>query len=385
MDTYSDAFISLKIWSQKVAKPLKAREKVDSRIYGFTEKEMLESLLIPVKLHEPSLKIKIENIELNDEALMLIERFARGLRENLEVTPSRFCSIIARSPIPYRFVPRWLRDLVLRVSAKKVDLNIMDKLDLEIIRWMFLEAIGLRPKTMRSLCIITHDIDSEKGLKRALRLKELEEKYEVESTWFLLTDDYKLDRKIVKRLSENGEIALHGDKHDGWLYNLEREEIVKKLKKSKEKLENIAEKKIVGFRTPLLQYNKEILEALSEAGFVYDSSIPTWEPMHPLTMKPDGIGLISPIKIKGVLEIPVTLLQDHQMLRVLGLTPKQAIKQWIKLMGEVEELGGVSVFLIHPDYEFANKENLEYYENMLNFAQDFSIVKVLCNLFMNLS
>jgi hypothetical protein len=87
-------------------------------------------------------------------------------------------------------------------------------------------------------------------------------------------------------------------------------------------------------------------------------------------MKSDGIELINPITINRMLEMPVTLPQDHQMLHIVGLTPKQTVKQWIKIIGEIIKLGGISVLLIHPDYEFASKGNLEHYENLLQYVND---------------
>jgi peptidoglycan/xylan/chitin deacetylase (PgdA/CDA1 family) len=240
-------------------------------------------------------------------------------------------------------------------------------LNLEKIRLKFLEKIGysINGSEEKSICIITHDIESEKGLRRALRLKEIEEKYEIESTWFLLTEEYILDKKIVKRLAEKGEIALHGDKHEANFYSLKKDEIVERLKKGKEKLEEIVEKEVVGFRAPLLQYSKKMLEAVSEAGFHYDSSAPAWEPLNPLTMKQDGIELLNPIKINGLIEVPVTIVQDHQMLYILKFKTKQAIEQWIEKINEIRKLGGMSLLLVHSDYELASDKGMILYEDLL--------------------
>jgi peptidoglycan/xylan/chitin deacetylase (PgdA/CDA1 family) len=274
---------------------------------------------------------------------------------------------MSKIPISYKIMPSTVRNRILRIKAGNTSIDYIGKLNLEKIRLKFLEKIGysINGSEEKSICIITHDIESEKGLRKALRLKEIEEKYEIESTWFLLTEEYSLDKKIVKRLAEKGEIALHGDRHEAKFYSLKKDEIVERLKKSKEKLEEVVEKEVVGFRAPLLQYNKKILEAVSEAGFKYDSSAPAWEPLNPLTMKPDGIELLNPIKINRIMEIPITIIQDHQMLYILKFKTEQAIEQWIEKINEIGKLGGMSLLLVHPDHELASQQSIESYKKLL--------------------
>jgi peptidoglycan/xylan/chitin deacetylase (PgdA/CDA1 family) len=342
---------------------MKANRIIDEEIYGFKVKDMLESLLIPIKIKNQ----KIRDIELDNESITLMEEFAKRLSEKLDRKPSAIYKLASKIPISYRIMPSTVRNRILRIKAGNTSIDYVGKLKLEKIRLKFLEKIGysINGSEEKGICIITHDVESEKGLRRALKLKEVEEKYEIESTWFLLTEEYSLDKKIVKRLAESGEIALHGDKHEAKFYNLKKDKIVERLKKGKEKLEEVAEKEVIGFRAPLLQYNKKILEAVSEAGFKYDSSAPAWEPLNPLTMKQDGIELLNPIKINGIMEMPITLVQDHQMFYILKFKPEQTIEQWIEKINEIEKLGGISVLLIHPDYELANNKSIRLYEDLL--------------------
>ncbi|MEM4522033.1 MAG: polysaccharide deacetylase family protein [Nitrososphaeria archaeon] len=346
---------------------MNTKEIIEKEIHGFKAKDVLESLLLPIRIYDPKKVPNIENIELNNEAPTLMDKFAKQLSEKLDRKPSIFYKMVCKSPIPYRIVPQSIRDRILRMKISKQNFDYVNKFSLEKIRQKFLETIGfnLKNKVNDSICIITHDIDTQKGLERSIRLKEIEEKYEVESTWFLLTEEYELKKKIVKRLAENGEIALHGDKHQLTLYNEKKDKIIKRLKKSKEKLETITEKEVIGFRAPLLQYNKKILEAVYETGFKYDSSTTSYEPINPLTMKPDGIELANPIIINGTIEQPVTLPQDHQMLHVLKITPEQTVKKWIELTNILKEQCLSITILVHPDYELASEDNITYYEQLI--------------------
>ena len=83
-----------------------------------------------------------------------------------------------------------------------------------------------------------------------------------------------------------------------------------------------------------------------------------------------------PLNLNGIVEIPVTLPQDHQMIHSLGISPKGTVEAWTKLMEETETVGGLCVILTHPDYELANPENLCTYEDLLNIITSNSEVYV---------
>jgi hypothetical protein len=116
----------------------------------------------------------------------------------------------------------------------------------------------------------------------------------------------------------------------------------------------------------LLQHTSEMLRGIRNAGYKYDSSIPTWEPKHPRTMRAHGLGTIYPISIAGNVEIPITIVQDHQLLYVLGLRPKETVDQWLSMMDLISTLRGCCVFLSHPEYLLLQKQNIALYEEMLN-------------------
>jgi peptidoglycan/xylan/chitin deacetylase (PgdA/CDA1 family) len=348
---------------------VKTRDLPD-KLYGFDTEEILESLFLPVRFHS-SKATDLTDLKIRSDVFPLIEEFAKKLRQKLDHRPSNLYRLATGSFIPYRIMPECLRSKLMRARTKVRDLSLEGKIGLEEIRKKFLDVLCLKETNVsNNICFITHDIESEKGMKRALRLKKIEEKYDVKSTWFLLTEEYKLNGNDLKRLAENGEVASHGTRHDGRLLTLRKQIIVEELKRSKQKLEETIEKEIYGFRAPLLQYNDKLLQAVSEAGFKYDSSMPTWEPIHPLTMRQDGIELINPIKICGIIEMPVTFPQDYQMLHILKLTPKETVKRWLEMMNQMEKLMGISTILIHPDYEYANEENLQYYDDLLKHIID---------------
>jgi hypothetical protein len=72
-----------------------------------------------------------------------------------------------------------------------------------------------------------------------------------------------------------------------------------------------------------------------------------------------------------MLEIPVSLPQDHQLIRVVGLTVSEAVQELLRVSARIREIGGICVLLIHPDYEFGDQENSEeYYRLLEGFRSD---------------
>ena len=307
--------------------------------------------------------------------LDIVKEYNKILGETLDAKPSTAYRLFTNLPIPYTLVPKGLRDLFMRGYGGRESLTLCDKLPLDALRFILLRAIeNLSEKKVdrktwngkRYACIVTHDIDTRRGLQRAKNLKKLEEKYDVPSAWYISSKHYKLDHEVIEELANYGEIGAHDTRHDGRLVKLPEQKLVNRLREAKQALEKIIDCSVEGFRAPLLQHSSSILRGLKEADYTYDTSIPTWEPKHPDTMKPHGIGTIHPTNINGVVEMPVTLPQDHQMIHALGLSPRQTAETWIKLMKATERMGGLCVFLTHPTYELARSENLNVYEDLLN-------------------
>ena len=208
-------------------------------------------------------------------------------------------------------------------------------------------------------------------------MKKAEEKYSLSSAWYIPSSRYKLKNDIIRELSNNGEVGAHDTKHDGKLAHLSKEKLIERFSDAKRTLEAIVERSVDGFRAPVLQHNRLILQTLSEVGFIYDTSIPTWEPKHPLTMKPHGIGTVYPLTINGLTEIPLTLPQDHQLLEVVGLKPEEVLKTWATSVSLIRDLGGICMFLVHPDYAFGCEHASLYEELVKVIASDDEVAVAL--------
>ena len=318
----------------------------------------------------------LASLEASLLALDVVKEYRAIVSETLNAKSSIIYRLLTSSPLAYAAAPKQLKSLFMRERHGPGNLlSTPNDLPLDALRFILVHAIEqlsgrkLRKKRWngkRYVCALTHDIDTLDGLQKARTIKRLEEKYDVPSAWYIPSKHYMLNREAVRELGNHGEIGSHDTKHDGRLAQLSWQKRVKRLREARYALQNIANCSVVGFRAPLLQHSSEILDGLKKAGYKYDTSIPTWEPKHPRTMRPHGLGTIYPMFFDGLTEIPVTAVQDHQLLYVLGLKTEEVIAEWLSTMNLTKELGGCCVFLSHPEYKLFDNGHLQTYEEWLN-------------------
>lgn len=316
--------------------------------------------------------------------LDLIKEYKSIMRGILNPEQSTFHKFISKIPIPYGIAPKSLRNWVMKAGKDQTNLNFFNSLPMDALRFILINSIekltgrSINRKPLfagKYVCILTHDVESAQGLKRALKLKKIEEKYDVRSAWYLPSNRYRIDTEAALELANNGEVGAHDTKHDGKLAGIPKSKLVARFTEARRTLSEITKQTIKGFRAPILQHNASILEALVDSGYFYDTSTPTWEPKHPYTMKPHGVGTVFPLTIQGLTEIPLTITQDHQMFNVLGLNKDETLKIWEEMLAGIREIGGVAVFLVHPDYELADGE-MAVYEELVNSVKSDSRAKV---------
>lgn len=108
------------------------------------------------------------------------------------------------------------------------------------------------------------------------RLLGLLEKYQVRATFFVVGKVARQFPELIKRIAKNGhEIGAHGYSHKQY-YRLTPEEVRQEIFTTKSIIENIIGDSVLGHRAPAFSITPSsswIFSVLSEAGFLYDSSI----------------------------------------------------------------------------------------------------------------
>jgi polysaccharide deacetylase family protein (PEP-CTERM system associated) len=92
------------------------------------------------------------------------------------------------------------------------------------------------------------------------------------STFFVLGWVARRYPALVRRIAAEGhEVASHTDLHKK-LWSLPRQEVAKELTQSRESLEHVTGTRVLGVRAPNFSISDEVLDAMAEAGYWYDSS-----------------------------------------------------------------------------------------------------------------
>jgi hypothetical protein len=217
--------------------------------------------------------------------------------------------------------------------------------------------VGFWPDNARCCIVLTHDVESPRGLARIERVADIEEQLGFLSSWNLPLAQYAIDWAMVERLRARGfEIGAHGLAHDGKLFRSEAD-----FAELKPKLERLArEHSLQGFRSPSTLRRADWIGRMA---FEYDSSFADSEPYEP---QRGGTCSLFPFHLGGLIELPYTLPQDHTLLHLLHRDPFQL--WWLKAQW-IAGAGGMILALSHPDYMGAG-ELLHRYGEFLKRLRD---------------
>ena len=194
------------------------------------------------------------------------------------------------------------------------------------------------PDGQKFAFILTHDIETATGQAFVREVASVEEALGLRSCFNFVLERYELDIKLIQELRERGfEVGCHGLKHDGKLYNSEKEF----SRRASIINTRIKEYGMSGFRSPLTHRNPEWMQALE---IEYDSSFFDTDPFEPI---PGGAMSIWPYFLGHFVELPYTLVQDHTLTSILGETTPRI---WLEKVEFIREYHGMALLNSHPDY-----------------------------------
>lgn len=240
------------------------------------------------------------------------------------------------------------------------------------------------PDGKKFALVLTHDVESQRGLDRCLQLMNLEKSLGLRSSFNLIPEgDYRSSSALRSELSANGfEVGVHDFRHDGKLYQ-NRSEFIENARRINQYLK---EWNAVGFRSGFMLRN---LNWLHDLNIDYDASTFDTDPFEP---QPDGVATIFPFWIPrpetngynqpslqssncapGYVELPYTLPQDSTLF-LLFREPDFAV--WKRKLGWIVQHGGMALLDTHPDYMRFNgsvQDATEYpadrYRDFLKYVQ----------------
>ncbi|WP_085300427.1 XrtA system polysaccharide deacetylase [Cognaticolwellia mytili] len=157
--------------------------------------------------------------------------------------------------------------------------------------------------------------------RNTYRLLELFEKYNVKSTFFTLGWVAKHCPNLIKAIVDQGhELASHGYSHKR-ATEMTRAEFFSDVEQSKNILEELSGKKIVGYRAPSFSVNETntwVYDVLIELGFQYSSS--TYPINHDLYGVPDWprFAYLRDVSDQKLIEIPIPTIRHRDINTGIG-------------------------------------------------------------------
>ena len=208
------------------------------------------------------------------------------------------------------------------------------------------------PEGKKFAFVLTHDVESQRGLDRVRQLAELEMQLGFRSKFnFIPEGSYKVPAELRHWLTDNGfEVGVHDLHHDGRLFS-SREEFVKHAERINHYLR---EWDASGFRSGFMLRR---LDWLHDLEIVYDGSTFDTDPFEP---QPEGCQTIFPFWVPrpaalddgaheraGYVELPYTLPQDSSIFLLLR---EKSGEIWERKLEWIVQHGGMALMNIHPDY-----------------------------------
>lgn len=288
---------------------------------------------------------------------------ALGLRRALMMAYYRTRPVLPRS------AQIWLRRRFARLQARSpfpswpIETCLHDFFDLMFsiltgINGAPVPCIAPWPDGYSWALVLTHDVEQAKGLEAIGPVAELERAHGLRSSWNLVPRRYEVDPACISDLVDDGfEIGVHGIYHDGrdlesWSTWQER------LGAAHEAAERW---NAVGFRSAALHRQSEWMRALR---FDYDSSCPDTDPFEPQN---GGCCTWLPFFNGELVELPLTLRQDHTLFVILGHEDETA---WVHKTNFLRGQGGMAMIDTHPDYLVDERIFAAYARFLKRFADD---------------
>jgi len=165
---------------------------------------------------------------------------------------------------------------------------------------------------------------------------------------------YAVAEGFLRSIRERGgEILVQDLNHDGYLYS-DWDEFSRRVILINQYGRQYGAR---GFRAGLMYRNQDWYHALD---FSYDMSIPNVAHLDP---QHGGCCTVMPYFLNGILEIPVTVIQDYSLFYILN---DYSIDLWRKQSSIILGKHGLMNFIVHPDYITDVKEQ-QVYKDLLGY------------------
>jgi hypothetical protein len=215
------------------------------------------------------------------------------------------------------------------------------------------------PEGHTACAMLTHDVETTAGVNCTDHLMDIDEAFGIKASFQIVPEKrYAVSPAYLDAIRERGfEINVQGLNHDGRLF-WNREEFLRRVPKINHYAQQFGAR---GFRSPVLYRNADWFQDLC---FSYDMSVPNVAHLEP---QRGGCCTVMPYFLPGgMLELPLTTIQDYNLFHILGEYSTALWKEQIRLILEGH---GLMSFLVHPDYIMQHPAQ-DVYKALLVYIQE---------------
>lgn len=219
-----------------------------------------------------------------------------------------------------------------------------------------LPFIWFWPAGHTACAMVTHDVETPVGRDFSGQVMDIDDAFGIKTSFQIVPEKrYDVPQTYLDSIRERGfEICLQGLNHDGNLFQ-ERQSFLEQATKINQYAQHFGAQ---GFRSPVLYRNVDWFQDLC---FSYDMSIPNVGHLDP---QPGGCCTVMPYFLPGgVLELPLTTIQDYSLFHILG---QYSLALWQQQARLIMARHGLMSFIIHPDYITHNPPQ-ELYRALLDY------------------
>lgn len=308
--------------------------------------ELAEHWLSDLSVEELIDYLRLERYAANETTVgaLIIREAYYQIRPVLTVSLRRHLQrFFLRKWTSHRF-PRWPVDRTVDLLHEALLLQAMFVKGVDQVPF-----IWFWPDGHSSCALMTHDVETETGLRFCASLMDLDDEAGIKSSFqFIPEQRYSVSSATLQEVRDRGfEINIHDLNHDGHLFR-DRKTFLRRAQQINDYGTRF---QALGFRAGALYRNQEWFEALR---FSYEMSVPNVAHLDP---QHGGCCTLFPYFIEKILEIPVTTIQDYSLFHVLSTYSNDL---WHQQMSEIVNHHGLIHVIAHPDYLIEERARQSY-------------------------
>lgn len=203
--------------------------------------------------------------------------------------------------------------------------------------------------------------DTEDKYHYAGKVVDLVERHGFPVTWFILSNEAQLNRRLTQRLAAVGEVACHGDSHASFPQGNLRTQ-TERLARCTKVVKSLTGRTSAGFRPPKEEFNGDSISAVASLNMSYYFADAGIDRVVPVIMRENG-------GTRDLVSLPRMGADDYEMWGTLKLNGKESLKVAEDQLKWVSAVGGFLPFDFHSQY-MGNDQNLAVVEHYgLRFKQ----------------